>query len=211
MNCPDIYNIVLYRWMQENGGKLYAVRWGVLFVRICGSWQTGWQWKSTYRKKPSEWCDWCAKVCCIGPGGDLSFFKGKSECVYTKDLWVYSDRYESDRDWGVLERKKSGRNVKRKIFFGERRCWYHNLSVQCALPFAPCKNASHMQRLESGECDSDQWGGSEAGRFWHCENLPAWQVKGYCYDGNARLCSAGTVWVRTDGCENRYLCDGCAA
>ena len=27
-----------------------------------------------------------AKVCCIGPGGDLSFFKGKSECVYTKDL-----------------------------------------------------------------------------------------------------------------------------
>ena len=23
---------------------------------------------------------------CIGPGGDLSFFKGKPECVYTKDL-----------------------------------------------------------------------------------------------------------------------------
>lgn len=33
----------------------------------------------------------------------------------------------------------------------------------------------------------------------------------YCYDGNARLCGTGTVWVRTDGCENRYLCDGCAA
>ena len=53
---------------------------------------------------------------------EIYLFLKENPNAYIPKIYVYSDRYESDRDRGVLERKKSGRNVKRKIFFGERRC-----------------------------------------------------------------------------------------